>query len=439
MMVGIKKQSMLLMMSIAYVDVAAASEIVIRNTQTKKMGICVGYIGSRDDKKIEKIRDCVAHDMSASDQFFVDTIVLATAPQKKDDVTLFLKQGYHFSIFINAADHNRAIEYRTYDTTTGHMIKEASGHYKKQKTSLTGLAHHIAQKIWPALTGNEGMFTSKIAYSKEVSISKQGIPIKYICVADYDGSHEQVLVKVPTLNILSRWSSDHINPFIYYSEQGSIKTRLISVDAHGHRRIMVGAVDESTAMHLVIAPDGKSAAYCASRGDGSCQIYLCKDGKRHNITNNNANNVSLSFSFDGTTLYFCSDFKTGLPQIFAYEIPTGKTRCITNGGYCASPACHPIHDRLVYLKMMEDGTMQLFLYDDVAKKNTQITFDEGSKDECCWSPCGNYIMYEWRMGLQSNIKVMNLLTGTQRTITPPNVRCSCPSWSPCFSIFPLFV
>ena len=43
--------------------------------------------------------------------------------------------------------------------------------------------------------------------------------------------------------------------------------------------------------------------------------------------------------------------------------------------------------------------MQLFLYDDRTKDHRQITFTKGSKDECSWSPCGNYIVYECRDGL----------------------------------------
>lgn len=435
MIIVYKKQFFLLAL-MSSVSVQADNELVIHGASSQKMGICVGCIGSHN-KELQTMADYIAHDMGASDQFFAKTISFDTAPRTKDVITTLLKEGYQFGIFINHAPHADAIEYRTYDTTTGHMVKEAGGRYVKQKTSVAGWAHHIAQKIWPVLTGNQGMFTSKIAYSKEVA-TKNGVPIKYICVADYDGLDEQILVGIPTVNVLPRWSKDRANPCVFYSEQGSTRTRLICTDFRRRRRPIVGARDETTAMHLVIAPDGASAAYCASRGDGSCQIYLCKGGKRKNITKNSGNNVSLSFSADGAEIYFCSDFKTGQPQIFAYHIETERLRRITNGGYCASPSCHPFEHKLVYPKMM-DTTMQLFLYDDRTKEHRQITFDKGSKDECSWSPCGNYIVYECRDGLRSIIEVMNLITGTHKPITSPNASCSCPSWSPCFSVVPTFV
>jgi tol-pal system beta propeller repeat protein TolB len=414
---------------------AAALPIIVRNANTQKMGICVGYLGEHDIK-IAAIAEDIARDMRASGQFHVDTMLMASAPKKMSDITAFLKQGYHFVIIIHHASRKRDIEYRCYDTTMGRMIKEASGRYRKQKTRPTGWAHHIAQKIWPVLTGNQGMFTSKLAYSKEVGV-KHGIPITNICMADYDGTHEQVLVRTPTVNVAPRWGVDLIDIQLFYSEQGATQMRLMQVDGRRRKRHITGAHDESSAMHLVIAPDGRSAAYCASRGDGSCQIYLCKGGVRRNITNNDGNNMSVTFSSDSKTLYFCSDSTSGQPQIFAYQIETGKLRRITNGGYCASPSAHPFLPQIMYAKMMENGDMQIMLYDETTGEHKHMTNDGGTKDECCWSPCGNYIAYEWRSGRRSVIKVLNLLTGEHHAVTPSNARCSYPAWSPCFLTYPI--
>jgi TolB protein len=413
---------------------AQQPNFVIHNTQSKKMGISISYIGE-NDTLLENIAHIIAKDMSYSNQFFTKVHALSHAPKQVRDITDLCKQGYQFAIIINHSSRKRDIEYRVYDTTMGHMIKQASGKYIKQKTKPIGWAHHIAQKIWPVLTGQPSMFTSKIAYSKEVGF-RHGIPITYICIADYDGSGEQIWVSTPTVNIAPRWGIDPTHIQLFYSEQNPTKTRLMHIDGKKHKRIIQGAHDESGALHFVIAPDGKSAAYCASRGEGSYQIYVCKNGMRKNISNNDGNNVSISFSADSKTLYFTSDYNSNQPKICAYDLETETIRRITPYGYCTCPSAHPMLNQLLYLKMV-NGIMQLFIYDKTSNTHRQLTYDEGTKDECCWSPCGNYILYQWRLGRQSTIKVMNSITGEHKAITPPDVRCSYPAWSNCFLTYPI--
>jgi TolB protein len=414
----------------------AGESILIRSTDTQKMSICICYLG-RDNVAIKAVAERIAEDMQASGQFVTSVQYLCNSPASVTDIKYFFKQGHQFVIIVNHSADYCNIEYRCYDTTTGHMIKEASGRYTKRKKGGFGCpSHYIAQKIWPILTGTQGMFTSKIAYSKEVGRYRT-IPISHICMADHDGACEQVLVRTPTVNIAPRWGVSNNTVQLFYTEQGPTRARLVYLDEKHKQHPICGAKTESIAMCFAMSPDGKTAAYCASRGDGSSQIYLCRGGNRYNITRNAGNNVSPSFSADGTILYFCSDAHIGRPHIAAYHLDTRQIRTITTKGYCASPAAHPLLAQVAYTKMMPGGDMQIFMYNEDTKQHTQLTYDTGTKDECCWSPCGNYIAYEWRSGWQRMIRVTHVLTGETRTITPPNVRCGYPAWSRCFSACPM--
>lgn len=410
-----------------------ADDVAIQSSRTAQMGILVSVIGSRD-QTLQKVADIIVADLQASGQFYSKKHQLNAAPKNAEAIKAFFVQGYHFVLIINNSSKKKSIEYRLFDATTGIMVPHASGAYHKRGKSVEGWAHHIAAVIWPIITGQQSMFMSKIAYCKEV-IRDNGVPVKHICVADHDGSNEQTIVAIPTVNVAPRWSCDIRNPILLYSEYTNTNVRLVSVDTQKKRRIVSNF--EGINMQPEFSTDGSMVVYCASRGDGRCQIYQYKKGELVLIAPNEGNNVSPTLADDGKTIYFCSDFQTGSPQVYAYHTDTGQQRRITNGGYCASPAYCQKRKQLVYGKMM-NGEMQLFLYDEKSKEHTQLTFSAGNKEECCWSPCGNYIAYAQTKGRQSRIAVFNLITKKERFITPASVCCSYPAWSPRYEQLPVF-
>lgn len=422
----------LLLMCVLYSNVKA-HDIAVHNISAAKMGILIGYVGDYNNI-LSQIVDVLIRDMQVSDQFYVQKYVFASKPKNAQDITLFFQQGYHFVLIINGGRKKGVLEYRLFDATTGSMITQASGAYRKKGKSVEGWAHHIADKIWPILTGQQSMFASKIAYCKEV-IHESGVPVKHICVSDHDGSHEQSIVEVPTINVAPRWNKDQHNPLILYSEYTNTNVRLVAIDTHKKRQVVSDF--EGINMQPEFSSDGTKVVYCASHGDGCCHIYTYAKGTLTPLIVNEGNNVSPTLADDGSIVYFCSDFQTGSPQIYAYYLETGIQKRITNGGYCASPAYCQKRQQLVYSKMI-DGEMQLFLYDEKTKKHQQITHSPGNKEECCWSPCGNYIAYAYSQGMQSRIAILNLITHKERFITPTTARCSYPSWSTRYEVFPVF-
>lgn len=93
-------------------------------------------------------------------------------------------------------------------------------------------------------------------------------------IADYDGSHEQLLVKTPTINIAPRWNADTSNPLLFYSEYTNTNVRLMVVDMKGRRRPVINA--DGVTMLPSFTKDGKKVVYCSSRGNGNCQLYYYK-------------------------------------------------------------------------------------------------------------------------------------------------------------------
>lgn len=304
--------------------------------------------------------------------------------------------------------------------------------YKKQGRSPEQWAHHIADSVWPTLTGQPGPFSTKIAYCKEVK--RQGKKVlKHIYIADYDGKNEKLLVSTATVSIAPRWNRDPNNPLLFYSEHTNDNVRLVVADMYGRRKIVSNF--DGLNMLPAFSPDGKKVVFCASRGDGNCQLYYYKKGVFKKLTNNTGNNIAPTFSEDGKTLFFCSDFETRGPQIYRYVFNTEKMNRITHGGYCVSPSYCQQNNKLAYAKMIR-GTMQVFLYDLTTKKHRQITRDAGNKEECSWSPCGNYLLFAVETSKESRLALLNLTSHHRRFITAGGSVCCYPAWSCPYKRFP---
>ncbi len=420
-------------MLLAFSGTVRATVEVRALSRAKVPLVCVA---DTSDSLVSSIVDRLKQALGFSNQFDVVVRTASGSISKKYLKELYA-QGYCLALIVSRVSNDR-LEWRLYDTLKPKMVAGKTA--DRQGNEIDWWALHIANNVWPELTGTPAFFTTKIAYSKQVSC-RSGTHYKHICVADFDGRHEQVLVQTPTINIVPRWNSDSSNPLLFYSEYTNANVRMMVVDTHKRRRIASNF--EGINMLTTFSGDGKKVVYCASRGDGNCQMYYHTDGvfKRLLYTDprsgkslSDGNNVSPSLSLQGDMVYFCSDFQTHLPQIYCYDIASSQVTRITDGGYCASPNyCHAT-GKLAYTKKV-DGVMQLCTYDTKTHAHTQLTFDVASKDECSWSPCGNYILFAAEADDRSRVFVYSMLTKDVLPITPPHIDCSYPSWSPLYPTF----
>jgi TolB protein len=381
----------------------------------------------KDNENVCAMAQVLKRDFMFSEQFDVMTQNGVGKITKKQVKALF-PQALFVLFLMN--DAKNSVEWRLYDTVQGEMIK--GQRYAKRGTAVNGWAHNIADTIWPLLTGNQGSFSTRIAYCKSARLAN-GKQAKHVYIAEYDGSNEQCLVKLPTVSIAPRWNSDPKMPLLFYSEYTNSNVRLVSVNMEKKRH--VASNFHGINMLPAFSVDGKKVVYCASRDEGHCQLYYYDKNGIKKLTNNEGNNVSPTLSDDGVTVFYCSDFQTGSPQIYSYNIASGVTARITHDGYCASPSYCQKRKQIAYTKMM-NGIMQVFMYDEQSQQHTQLTFDGGSKQECSWSACGNYILFSVERGTESRIAVLNLLTRSTRYITDAASQCSYPAWSPVYDQFP---
>lgn len=425
-----KKIYALFLLTIVCLNAKNTVELTVSGAKSTQMPLAI-LVLDEAHTDLNTLATIIKNDLQFTDQFNPTMHLLSAHLPKKELLTLIKNlctTQIPLALCLNTPNKN-SIEWRLYDTMNGTMIEGKK--YKKKGTNLRGWAHAIADNIVKTLTGNEGFFSSRIAYCKE-SHTQKGNLARDIYIVDFDGSNPELLVKNSTVAFAPRWNTNPKNPLVFYSENTNTNTRLMSVDMK--KRKNIASDFDGINMLAGFSPDGKAAIYCASKGNGNCQLYYHTKGNLQKFTRNDGNNVSPVF-IDSEHICFCSDVQTGNPQIYIGNMKTGHVQRITKGGYCTSPSfCH--HNNTIAYHSKIKGTMQIFLYDCTTKKHTQITYNTTNKHESSWSPNGTHLIFGEETAGKSRIASLNLFTNTIKYITPTDSRCSYPHWSPRYELFP---
>ena len=386
---------------------------------------------------LEKIAHVVQFDVEFSDQIDVEakrnkTELSAKTLEKLYDrgtsLCLYLKgQGS-----INDEDPIHVIA-TIKDPASNTVLFEKS--FTCRPENLVYDAHKISDEIIPTLTGTKGPMLGTLAYCKQLNTRQ-----KAICLADYACKTEKVVVKSKTINIAPRWHSHA--PILFYSQFTRSNSRLMSLDMRfkAHRTI---CSYDGLNMQPSFSPDGTKAVLCLS-GGGNAELYLYDQAlfnalkKRvfQPITSNKGNNVSPCYLPNGD-IVFCSDFQTGMPQIYLLDKATGQTKQLTNGkGYCAAPSYCAQNNSIVYTRYIK-GVFQLFTLNVSADQphEKQLTFNQGDKNEPTWSECGKYVAFSYghrKPGtgkLTNQIAMLNTVSGKMRVLTTGKEHKSFPCWT----------
>ncbi|HET9205177.1 MAG TPA: Tol-Pal system beta propeller repeat protein TolB, partial [Burkholderiaceae bacterium] len=194
-------------------------------------------------------------------------------------------------------------------------------------------AHRIADAVYEKLTGDKGVFSTRIAYVTRVANRYT------LRVTDADGEGGQVALNSTQPIISPAWAPD--GKSLAYVSFESGKAVVWSQDvATGERRAIANFRGSNSAPAW--SPDGRTLAVTLSR-DGGSQIYLMDPagGNVRRVTQSSAIDTEPVFTPDGRAIYFVSD-RGGSPQIYRVGAGGGNPERVTfTGNYNISPALSP--------------------------------------------------------------------------------------------------
>lgn len=316
------------------------------------------------------------------------------------------------------ADGRLDIRFKLWDVVKGQELAGEAHAVLPEDARLA--AHRIADTIYEKLTGERGVFATRMAY-----VTKAG-PHYSLVIADADGEGAKVALASPEAIISPVWSPNGRELAYVSFESRKATVRLQNVQT-GQRRVLADFKGSNSAPAW--SPDGQQLAVALSR-DGGTQLYLInRDGSGlRRLTQSGAIDTEPCFSPDGRSLYFVSD-RGGGPQIYRMPASGGSAERVTfNGNYNISPAISPDGRTLAFVTR-QSGNFRLCVMDLTTGQVQQIT--DGDDDERpAFAPNGKLIVYATHAGGREAL-MTTTLDGKIKTpllITLAQVRE--PTWGP---------
>ena len=247
-------------------------------------------------------------------------------------------------------------------------------------------AHRIADYVHEKLTGQKGVFATRIAY-----VTKAGKNFS-LRIADADGEGGQAALNSMEPIISPAWSPDG-RELAYVSFESQKAVVYVQDTSSGKRRALANFRGSNSAPAW--SPDGQTLAVTLSR-DGGSQLYLIgRNGDNvRRLTQSIGIDTEPVFSPDGQFVYFVSD-RGGSPQIYRTSVSGGNAERITfSGSYNISPAISPDGRSLAYIARQGNG-FRLHVQ-DLSGGAPQPLGDTSDDESPSFSPNGRLIIYASR-------------------------------------------
>jgi len=338
----------------------------------------------------QKLTEVISADLARSGQFkTVDTSGINPVPVEPEQINYPDIRGRNADAVVigsvlPAQDGGVEVRFRLMDAVKQTQLAAASVTAAASQARAT--AHKIADMIYEAITGDKGVFSTRIAY-----IVKQGRRYQ-LQVADADGFGAQTVLASNEPIMSPSWSPDG-NRLAYVSFESQRPIVVVQNLLAGTRKIVASFRGNNSAPAW--SPDGSKLAVALSR-DGGTQIFLIpSDGgtSAQRIATSTGIDTEPTFSADGKWIAFTSD-RGGSPQIYRMPALGGDAQRLTfSGTYAVSPDWSPDGKSLTYLT--RDNGFRVALLDLGSGQSmvlTESTLDERPR----FAPNGKLILYATR-------------------------------------------
>lgn len=252
-----------------------------------------------------------------------------------------------------------------------------------QDGQVRAVGHRIADLIYEKLTGDQGVFSTRIAY-----VNRLGKSFSLI-VADSDGYNEQIVLKQNEPIMSPSWSPDGSHLAYVSFETGHAAVFVQSLYTNQRKAV---ADFKGSNSAPAWSPDGRQLAVVLTR-DGSSQIYLMRPdgGDIRRITFSGAIDTEPNFSPDGQSLLFTSD-RGGSAQVYRMPVEGGAAQRLTfAAGTSYSPRHSPDGKSFVFTHL--SGGRFFISAQDFQTGQMEMLTEGGWEKKPSYAPNGKIILF----------------------------------------------
>ena len=292
--------------------------------------------------------------------------------------------------------------------------------YTVTQAQFRQTAHRIADAIYEKLTGDPGVFSTRIAY-----ITKQGARYQLL-VADADGADPQPVVTSNEPLLSPKWSPDGTR-LAYVSFESRKPVIYVQSLASGARQAVANFRGSNSSPAW--SPDGRRLAVTLTK-DGGSQVYVMNaDGSNvSRVLSSPGIDTEATFTPDGASLLFTSD-RGGTPQIYRANLASGAVERMTfEGAYNVSPRPLPDGKGFVFVKR-DDGRFQIATQDYATKQVQVLTGGPGDESPSV-APNGKLIIYASDAGGRGILAAVSSDGRVKQRLVAPATEVREPAWGP---------
>ena len=341
-----------------------------------------------EDGVPQKISAIVQADLERSGQFKVLPTGKVIDETERPDVSDLRQKGADGVLtgsISRMSDGKYDVRIRLWDVVRNQDLGAMS--YLVVAADLRLASHQISDLVYLKLTGDKGVFSTRIAYVTKSSTGRYNL-----WVADADGENAQSALASPEPIISPSWAPN-ATQLAYVSFESRKPVVYVHDVASGKRRLLANFKGSNSAPSW--SPDGRTVAVTLSR-DGGSQLFLldAQGGEPKRLTQSVAIDTETVFSPDGTAIYFVSD-RGGSPQIYRMPAMGGPANRVTfTGNYNISPALSPDGRWMAYIS--RSGNAYKLHVMDIASGNTSAITDTTADERPSFAPNSRLIVFATR-------------------------------------------
>lgn len=318
------------------------------------------------------------------------------------------------------ADGRYDIRYRVTDVVRQNSLGGEA--VTAAEEDLRFAAHRIADFVFEKLTGEKGIFSTRVAY-----VSRQDKRYR-LNVADWDGENVQVSLASPEPIISPSWSPDG-KRLAYVSFESGKPVVYTHALGSGKRTVVANFRGSNSAPAW--SPDGTRLAVALTR-DGLSQIHVIASdgsGTPRRLVSSGGIDTEPFFSPDGQQLYFTSD-RGGSPQIYRVSVTGGDPTRVTFGSsYNSSPRVSPDGKMLAFVTR-RDGRYLVAVKDLAGDGREEVLSDGGREEAPSFAPNGRWVMYATKSGGRDLLMAVSVDGRVRQRMSSNAGDIREPTWSP---------